>query len=123
GVLEFALGRTLEQGLQPADVIKTADLLKISPAIERMVGDVLGDDPVFGRMNRIQIEDFFDERKLGNARDRANRWYNGLLLIVGTGATLVAPEPDVLIYADMARREIQQRQRRNEIGNLGAENS
>ncbi len=123
GVLESVLTRTLDHGLQPAAVIMTTDLLNSPQAIERMVADILGDDPVFGRMNRIQIEDFFDERKLGNARDRANRWYNGLLLIVGTGATLVAPEPDVLIYADMARREIQQRQRRNEIGNLGAENS
>jgi mannose-6-phosphate isomerase class I len=123
GVLEFALGRTLEQGLQPAGFIKTNDLLKNSPTIERMVGDVLGDDPVFGRMNRIQIEDFFDERKLGNARDRARKWQQGLLIIVGTGASLVVPEPDVLIYADMARWQIQQRQRRNEIGNFGTENS
>jgi hypothetical protein len=123
GVREFALSKTLEQGLQPAGVIKTADLLKDSLAIERMVGDVLGDDPVFGRMNRIEIEDFFDERKLGNARDRARKGQHGLLLIVGTGASLVVPEPDVLIYADMARWEIQQRQRRNEIGNFGADNS
>ena len=71
GVLELPLRRALEEGLHPAGVIMTTDLLKCSPAIERMVGDVLGDDPVFGRMNRIQIEDFFDERKLGNARDRA----------------------------------------------------
>jgi len=123
GVLEFALGRTLEQGLQPAGFIKTTDLLKSSPAIERMVGDVLGDDPVFGRMNRIQIEDFFDERRLGKARDRARKWQQGLLLIFGTGASLVVPEPDVLIYADMARWEIQQRHRRNAIGNFGADNS
>jgi len=100
----------------------TTDLLKSSPAIEQMVGDVLGDDPVFGRMNRIQIEDFFDAPKLGNARDLATKWQNGLLLIVGTGATLVVPEPDVLIYADMSRWEIQQRQRRNTVGNLGADN-
>jgi mannose-6-phosphate isomerase class I len=122
GVLELALKRTLEEGLHPAAVIMTADLLKRSSAIERMVGDVLGDDPVFGRMNRIQIEDFFDEGKLGNARDRAMNWKQGLLIIVGTGATLVVPEPNILIYADMARREIQQRQRRNAIGNLGTDN-
>src|ERR1700745_134299 len=54
GVLELALKRPLEEGLQPAAVIMTTDLLKCSSAIERMVGDVLGDDPVFGRMNRIQ---------------------------------------------------------------------
>src|SRR5581483_9955690 len=40
----------------------------------------------------------------------------------GTGASLVAPHPDLLVYADLARWEIQQRQRRNIIGNLGADN-
>src|SRR6266568_5342208 len=64
GVLEPALKRTLAQGLQPAEVIMTTGLLKCSLAIEQMVGDVLSDDPVFGRMNRIQVEDFFDSRKL-----------------------------------------------------------
>ncbi len=122
GVLEPELRRTLEQGLTPEALIMTTDLLKGSSAIERMVGEVLGDDPVFGRMNGIQIEDFFHERKLGYARDLATKWEHGLLLVVGTGATLVVPEPDVLIYADMSRWEIQQRQRRNEIGNLGADN-
>src|ERR1700739_4567374 len=71
GVMESALRMTLERGLQPEAVIMTAGLLKSPQVIERMVGEVLGDDPVFGRMNRIQIEDFFDERQLGNARDRA----------------------------------------------------
>jgi mannose-6-phosphate isomerase class I len=122
GVLEPALRRAFEQGLHPTAVIMTTDLLKSSSAIERMVGGVLGDDPVFGRMNGIQIQDFFDERKLSTARDRATNWKNGLLLIVGTGASLVVPEPDLLLYADMARWEIQQRQRRNEIGNFGADN-
>lgn len=122
GVLELALKEKLEQGLRPATVIMTADLLKPSQAIEQMVDDVLGDDRVFGRMNRIQIEDFFAEQNLNNARGRARNWERGLLLIIGTGATLIAPEPDVLIYADMARWEIQQRQRRNAIGNFGVNN-
>ena len=122
GVLELALKGILEQGLQPAEVIMTAGLLKCSSSIEQMVGDVLGDDPVFGRMNRIQIEDFFDVRKLGSARERVANWRDGLLLIIGSGASLVASGPDTLIYADMARWEIQQRQRRNVIGNFGADN-
>jgi mannose-6-phosphate isomerase class I len=122
GVLDLELRRTFEQGLQPATVMMTTDLLKPPPAIERVVGDVLGDDPVFGRMNRIQIEDFFDERKLGQARDLATNRRQGQLLVIGTGATLVAPEPDILIYADLARWEIQKRQRRNTIGNFGADN-
>ena len=32
---------------------------------------------------------------------------------------LVAPQPEILVYADIARWEIQRRQRQGEIGNLG----
>lgn len=46
----------------------------------------------------------------------------GVVLIVGVGATLVC-EPDILVYADLARWEIQQRQRRREISNLGVDNA
>jgi hypothetical protein len=42
--------------------------------------------------------------------------------VIGTGAVLIAPEWDLLIYADLARWEIQKRQRRGEIGNLGLSN-
>ena len=43
------------------------------------------------------------------------------MLVVGPGAALAA-EPDLLIYADMARWEIQQRMRRDEVSNLGVYN-
>ena len=122
GVFEQELEEILGQALRPKAVIRTADLLRSSQAIEGMVGDVLGDDPVFGRMNKIQIEDFFDARKLAKAREEASQFNDELLLVVGTGASLVVPDPDILVYADMARWELQQRQRRNEIGNFGADN-
>ena len=57
-----------------------------------------------------------------SAREQVRNWKHGLLLIVGTGASLLSAEPNLLVYADMARWEIQQRQRRNAIGNLGADN-
>jgi hypothetical protein len=47
----------------------------------------------------------------------------GLVLVLGPGATLVCRRADVLVYADVTRWEIQQRQRRHETGNLGAENA
>ncbi len=43
-----------------------------------------------------------------------------LVAVIGTGATLVAETWDCLVYANMARWEIQQRQRRHETGNLGS---
>jgi hypothetical protein len=38
----------------------------------------------------------------------------------GTGTSLLAPEPDVLILVDLARWEIQRRQRANQFGNFPA---
>jgi mannose-6-phosphate isomerase class I len=122
GVFESMLIQAVTQGLRPVDLIATSELLKAPSEIELLVSDVLGDDPVFGRMNSLEIEDFFDAGKLAKVREYVKNWKHGLLLIVGTGASLLAPEPNLLVYADMARWEIQQRQRRNAIGNLGAEN-
>jgi hypothetical protein len=109
--------------LRPASLICTEALFKSPSSIDGMVEQFLGDDPVFGRMNGIQIEDYFDFAKLASARARLQRGNSGLNLVIGSGATLVAPEADVLVFADMARWEIQMRYRRNEIGNLGADNA
>jgi mannose-6-phosphate isomerase class I len=122
GVFEKALISTLAEGLRPSGLIATSELLKSPSDIELLLSGALGDDPVFGRMNPIEIEDFFDTGKLARARERVKTWKQGLLVIVGTGASLVSSEPDLLVYADMARWEIQQRQRRNAVGNLGANN-
>jgi len=122
GVFEKELIGTLSEGLRPSDLIVTSDLMKSPSEIEPLVSSVLGDDPVFGRMNSLEIEDFFDSGKLTSAREKVRNWKQGLLVIVGTGASLLSEEPDLLVYADLARWEIQQRQRRNEVGNLGADN-
>ena len=44
------------------------------------------------------------------------------MIVYGPGASLLCPEPDLLIYADMARWEIQQRFRKNKVSNLGVSN-
>ena len=43
-------------------------------------------------------------------------------MAIGTGASLVLPQADFLVYVDVARWEIQQRQRRKQIANLGLNN-
>ncbi len=122
GVFEGVLNVVLSEGLRPAALIATSELFKSPSELDRLLSDVLGEDPVFGRMNSLEIADLFDAGELARARERAEKWSQGLLIIVGTGASLVSPESDLLVYADMARWEIQQRQRRNAIGNLGANN-
>jgi mannose-6-phosphate isomerase class I len=122
GAFEGLISKKLEEGLRPSKVICMPDLLKPANCIDNLLAGVLGDDPVFGRMNDIAVQSFFDEAKLGQARDQTAFWRNGLLLVVGVGAALVCLRPDVLVYADMARWEIQRRQRHNEIANLGSDN-
>jgi mannose-6-phosphate isomerase class I len=117
--------KEIEAGLRPcfpnATFLNTEALLRDPAAIDHMLQPLLGDDPVFGHMNTIEIEDFFDREKLAAARQQCAYGKNPIV-VFGTGATLVCPEPAVLVYADLARWEIQKRQRRNEIGNFGANN-
>lgn len=107
--------------LQPDLVIVTSGLLKPPAAIDAMLARHLTDDPVFGRMNDISLPDYFDPELLAAAQSAVAHG-TGLRVVVGTGAALVVPDPGLLIYADMARWEIQMRFRRNEAGNLGADN-
>ena len=113
--------RSLRQALPGARFVSAAGWLRPHEEIAAMLEPLLGNDPVFGRMNSIEIEDFLDAAKLAEARKQCTHG-DAALVIFGTGAALACPEPDLLVYADMARWEIQMRQRRNEIGNLGADN-
>jgi mannose-6-phosphate isomerase class I len=122
GVHLADLRRELEQALRPTLVLTTDTLLKPPAEIEARVAPLLTDDPVFGIMNSIEIQDFLDNEKLAKAQLQIGQAHTGLTIVLGTGAALVAPRFDTLLYADLARWEIQQRQRRGEIGNLGADN-
>lgn len=121
GVFLDELQHEISTGLPKAKLICTADLFRPSAEIDKMLERWLGDDPVFGMMNSIEIEDFFDPEQLITARARCAATTEPLI-VIGAGASLVCPRPDLLIYADMARWEIQMRQRANEIGNLGTDN-
>ena len=121
GVFVEEIERATVGGLSPSQVFRSSDCLKASSELERALSPILTDDPVFGRMNGMGIEDFMDPGKLALAREQI-RQSTGLTLVIGIGADLLAPHADVLVYADLARWEIQQRQRRNEIPNLGAGN-
>jgi mannose-6-phosphate isomerase class I len=119
GVYEEQVLGALVEIWHPAHVFRTRDCWKTPAEIDAMVSSDLTDDPVFGRISRLIIEDFADPRRTAQLQE-ACRSAKGVTLIVGTGTALVAPEPDVLILADLARWEIQRRQRANRIGNFPA---
>ncbi|WP_223648833.1 class I mannose-6-phosphate isomerase [Hymenobacter psoromatis] len=117
------LRQELEPALPPPTRWVVADALYRSPAeIDAMVAGPLTDDPVFGRLNGLTVADFFAPNKLQAAQQQLRQHTDGLVIVLGTGATLVCPTPAILVYADLARWEIQLRQRRGEIANLGSDN-
>jgi mannose-6-phosphate isomerase class I len=121
GVYVEEIELAIVSALRLSQVIRSSEALKPASELERMLSPFLTDDPVFGRMNGLRIEDFMDPGKLALARSQISQ-AQGSVLVIGTGAALLAPEADLLVYADLARWEIQQRQRGNEISNLGADN-
>lgn len=96
--------------------------LKSPAELSELLAPWLGDDPVFGRMRHWELAEFFDPAKTVQLRrEVANA--QGVVLVYGAGAALVAERCDLLLYCDVTRWEIQQRQRAHRIGNLGAENA
>lgn len=91
--------------------------------IGEMVYPYVTDDPVFGYLTSLEMKDFFQSAQLEKIRTEVENTTRDITFIYGTGASLAFSNPDILIYADMPRWEIQLRFRRNEIGNLGATNT
>ena len=122
GVDETTVLAELTSRLKPQLVVDSRQALLPQEKIDTLVAPFLGgNDPVFGFLSGLKLPDFFDRAKLAELREKISAMENGLTLIVGCGACLLA-EADLLVYADLARWEAQLRFRRNETSNLGVEN-
>ncbi len=102
-------------------VFDVTSAYRTAAELDAIVGADLTDDPIFGRLTTFTVSDFFDPARLDGLRQRITA-APGPVALVGTGASLVVNH-DVLVYADLARWEIQARQRAGEVGNLGADNA
>lgn len=111
-------------GLFADDVmaISAERALKSPGELAELLAPWLGDDPVFGRMKEWQLASFFDSAKSAQLRTELAS-ARGVVLVYGTGASYLAEQWDLLLYCDVTRWEIQQRQRAHRVGNLGADNS
>lgn len=108
-------------GLSADNWIDTQSLFKPVAEIEQMTFPYVTDDRLFGFRARFTYADFLDDAKVAEAR-KTIAASKGLTIVYGHGAGFVAPDADRIVYADMARWEIQQRFRRHEIAGLGVEN-
>ena len=123
GVDEATVLHEFQSRLAPAWVLHASEAMLAPAAVDELVKPFLGgDDPVFGFICPLTLPQFFDHQKNERLRAQVADISEGIVLIVGCGASLLA-EPDILVYADLARWEAQLRFRRNEASNLGVENS
>lgn len=106
--------------LQPEEIIMVNELYKDEKVIAEMTERFMTDDVLFGYVTNLCLADYFDSKKLVAAQKKISE-SNKPVIVLGTGAHIVAPEA-TLVYVDMARWEIQQRFRRHEVKALGIDN-
>lgn len=125
GVQDEEVLAELSKQLNPKRSIDSKSAF-LSPAeVDALVAPFLGgDDPLYGYLNTtLSLSDFLDMAKADTIRQSlTDAALSGLTLIVGPAASLLAPNADILIFADMPRWEGQLRQRRGEVNNLGVYN-
>lgn len=101
-------------------VVNVRDLYHDESRVRAMTERFMTEDVLFGYVTNLELADYFDARKLSAAReDIASS--SRPVVVVGTGAGMVLPEAP-LVYADMARWELQQRFRRHGVRALGVDN-
>lgn len=122
GVFADEVAREFKSGLQPDLLIGSEELYWTEEQITEIVYPDVTDDRIFGRLSRLELDAFLDPEKVAQARREIASSRNNLVVIVGTGAALIPSEYDLLVYADMARWEIQLRMRSHEVGNIGVNN-
>ncbi len=101
--------------------LRSDSFFKTEHEILRLTDPWMTDDILFGRMTGLTFQDYIEHSRLENVQTKIDA-VPGRTIIVGHGASLITERADIIIYVDMARWEIQQRFRRNEISNLGIEN-
>lgn len=119
GTFEEEIASGLSAGFDK--VIDTRSLMKSEEELLSMTGPFMTDDVLFGYMTSLRIADFFDSAKLDAARNEVAS-SGGRVMVIGSGAALTVPGDASIIYADMARWEIQQRFRRHLVRALGIDN-
>lgn len=106
--------------LSPTLLINTRDLMKPENEIKEMTGCFMTEDVLFGYVTNLSLKDYFDVDKLDVVRKQVA--IGDRVIVVGSGAAMVAPAEATLVYVDMARWEIQQRFRTHEVKALGVDN-
>jgi mannose-6-phosphate isomerase class I len=130
GVIHEEIISNLKTGLK-FDRFILADYYMLSEEeIKKMVFPDVTNDRIFGFLTRLTMDAFFDPEKVKSIQAEIENTKEGTCIIYGSGASLLCPNSpscgggwgEALVYADMARWEIQLRMRQHLVDNLGVKN-
>ena len=123
GVIDSEVKTALMQGVKHIKFVDTRDVMLSCEQINAFFRDDVTDDEIFGYRTRYHIDAYFDPNRIKHLHSELSGLDgDNVAVIYGVGAAYVAPRIDLLVYADMARWEIQMRYRRNEAWNVGVDN-
>jgi len=121
GVHYESLSKEIQKLMEADLFIDTSTMLFDESRIREIIQPDLTDDRVFGYMSRLRMENLIDHGKMKIFRKSIEESAS-TVLVYGYGASILCPDPDLFIYADMARWEIQMRMRAGEVDNIGVQN-
>jgi len=102
------------------DIFLFEEVYQNGDEITEKINRHLTEDRVFGILSIHLLDEFINQDALDSLKEKIHRCESNYC-VIGVGASLVGTS-DLLIYADLARWEIQKRYRNQEIGNWKCEN-
>lgn len=108
--------------LKPKVLVQSESAFHPETKLRELTFPDVTEDAIFGFMTRLSYDDFIDNEKADKLRNLVKE-STGLIIVYGHAAAFILKDYDCLIYADMARWEIQLRQRRHQVNSLGINNS
>ena len=120
-VRENEIIKNLDKMLPLTAIFRSDDAALAEQTITEKARVFLTDDRVFGFLCPFDLKEFFCNERIESMRRNVEAVEQGLILLIGFGASLIS-QGDILIFANLARWEIQQRFRSGEMGNWRAGN-
>lgn len=118
--------KELQEGLlrlTPTALLESKQAMLPQEQMRAVTHTYVTDDEIFGYMTPHIIDTWFDAERVNAMRQQIDAVTEGLVIVYGTGAAHICQQWDTLVYADMARWEIQLRFRAGKATNVGLDNA
>lgn len=121
GVNYIELKEKLFPLLAPSKIIAAEDYAQSIEQVQERIKDTITNDRVFGILSQFTIDQFYPPELIEQAKEEISS-SEGLVIVYGMGTRLIS-QPDILVYADLSRWEIQCRYRKEGLCNWKTDNT